>query len=175
MIFHNFISRILFAFFRMINFIPLCLILSLAYGIVFYLKKKKFFVRKIILFFLFLLYFFTMTEVTGTFQAITNMFTLEGYMAPNLIPLIHGNPLQMILNVILMLPMGIFLPLIFSNIHWTFSKIIGVGCFLILLIETLQFFGGRCWDIDDVIMNLLGMSLGYLIYHFYSKSKKGQR
>ncbi|HIR71191.1 MAG TPA: VanZ family protein [Candidatus Pullilachnospira gallistercoris] len=45
---------------------------------------------------------------------------------------------------------------------------------LILLIETLQFFGGRCWDIDDVIMNLLGMSLGYP-YITFTQNRKMDR
>lgn len=71
-------------------------------------------------------------------------------------------------NVVLFIPLGWFLPALFPKLRsfpMTFlSVFVSVSC-----VEVLQvlFTIGIC-DVDDLLLNLLGASLGYGAYRFYS-------
>ena len=63
-------------------------------------------------------------------------------------------------NVFLFSPIGFFLPMIWK--HWqSFRKILCVGLGTTCLIEFMQFFIGRSSDIDDVLLNTIGVLIGY--------------
>lgn len=64
-------------------------------------------------------------------------------------------------NVVMFIPLGFFLPRVFLRLQ-AFWKTLLTACLLISLIEALQLFTllGSC-DIDDLILNLLGVALGY--------------
>lgn len=68
-----------------------------------------------------------------------------------------------ILNILLFVPLGIFLPIIhkkFNNILWTLF----VGLIITLIIECLQYLTGfGIFDIDDIFNNILGTAIGYII------------
>ncbi len=68
-------------------------------------------------------------------------------------------------NVLLFIPAGWLLPKIFPfqrNLFRFFASCTG----LILLVETLQLFTLLgSFDIDDVILNLSGMTVGFIVYH----------
>ena len=64
-------------------------------------------------------------------------------------------------NVIMFIPLGLLLPLAFSRIR-TFWQVLLISSAAIILVELIQLFTlvGSC-DIDDLILNLIGATLGY--------------
>lgn len=63
-------------------------------------------------------------------------------------------------NVFLFSPIGFFLPLIWER--WqSFRKILLVGFGTTCFIEFVQLFIGRSSDIDDVLLNTIGVLIGY--------------
>ena len=69
---------------------------------------------------------------------------------------------QVIGNILLFIPFGYFI----SN----YCKIKGLGTITIvsfltsLVIETVQHFIGRSFDVDDIILNVVGGIIGFLLY-----------
>ena len=67
-------------------------------------------------------------------------------------------------NILLFIPAGFFLPEIFRRLRpfWCFLLL---SFSLLLLIETAQLFSlrGRL-DVDDLILNLIGMCCGYIFH-----------
>ena len=67
-------------------------------------------------------------------------------------------------NLIVFIPLGLFLPLFWKRCNsygWTMIY----SVFTIVVIEVLQLFTlrGSC-DIDDLILNVVGVSIGYICY-----------
>ena len=73
------------------------------------------------------------------------------------------NLFSQITNVILFIPLGVFLPSLWSKFEKFFNTIL-IGFSFSLIIELLQLLNVRATDIDDLIMNTLGAAIGYLIY-----------
>ncbi len=75
-------------------------------------------------------------------------------------------------NILIFIPMGIFLPLIFrKNNNFLFVLI---NTFLISLsIEVIQYYTklGTA-DVDDIILNVLGSVIGFVIYKIWKMRKK---
>ena len=70
---------------------------------------------------------------------------------------------QLLLNIAMFVPYGILLPIVSDKME-RFLKTAWVVFATTLTIEVVQYFIGRSADIDDVIMNLLGGIIGYLLY-----------
>lgn len=84
------------------------------------------------------------------------------------IPFSEPATIPNILNMIMMMPFGFLLPLIWKN--WRrFGKVILAGFGFSLLIEVLQLFNTRLSDVDDLIMNSLGAAAGYLVWILYNR------
>lgn len=66
-------------------------------------------------------------------------------------------------NLTMFMPIGFCLPLFWKRWQST-AKMIGVGLAFPVLIEFTQLFIGRAVDIDDVLVNFLGILLGYGLY-----------
>ena len=67
-------------------------------------------------------------------------------------------------NVLLFLPLGAFLPLVFPRLrHIGLTLLIAALCTTLAEIAQVLFLAGSC-DIDDLILNLLGTALGYPLY-----------
>lgn len=67
-------------------------------------------------------------------------------------------------NFVLFLPMGIFLPILFKRLS-IFKKYIITIILVLLLIEIIQVITRLgSFDIDDLLLNLLGAILGFSIY-----------
>ena len=64
-------------------------------------------------------------------------------------------------NVILFMPFGLFSALLWRGFHWKQALLTG-GC-ITLFIETCQLFIGRTFDIDDLMLNTLGVFCGFLL------------
>lgn len=72
-----------------------------------------------------------------------------------------------VLNVILFLPFGFFLPLMYKKYN-CISKTALTGLLLSVSIEVIQMFGRGATDINDLITNMLGACLGFFVYQFLS-------
>jgi len=90
----------------------------------------------------------------------------------NLIPMVnlfdYDNMKDLLLNVIgnaaMFVPSGIILPIIYKRLD-SFLKVIAAGAGISFCIELLQLpFSVRASDIDDVILNTLGVIAGYGIF-----------
>ena len=66
------------------------------------------------------------------------------------------------LNVLLFIPLGIFVPCLWPE-YRSMIKTVGMGLMTSLGIEILQIFTFRATDINDVITNVAGTMIGYLI------------
>ena len=66
-------------------------------------------------------------------------------------------------NLMLFVPMGFFLPMLFSKLR-KFGSCIGLWLGMILAIEVIQLLTLQgSFDVDDVILNTLGFIAGYLV------------
>ena len=65
-------------------------------------------------------------------------------------------------NILLFLPLGFFPALLFRQVGWCKILLIGFGysggC------EAVQYFIGRNCDVDDLMLNVLGVILGFWLY-----------
>lgn len=73
-----------------------------------------------------------------------------------------------LLNIILLMPCGFLLPLIVKKFD-SFNRILIVNFFLSLSIELSQLFNNRKTDIDDIILNVGGALIGYIVYRLVVK------
>lgn len=67
-----------------------------------------------------------------------------------------------VLNVILFIPLGIFLPLLWKQYRF-FWKTLLLGFFASLFLEGMQIFTYRASDINDLITNTAGTVLGFFL------------
>ena len=90
----------------------------------------------------------------------------------NLIPFVHlsdyDSRRDLLLNVAgnigMFIPSGIVLPIVYKNLD-SFRKVVGIGILISLCIELIQLpFSVRASDVDDLILNTLGIIIGYGIY-----------
>lgn len=126
-----------------------------------YLNKqgKKESLQRILIVFIFCYYIigiFTMTGI-NSFDEFSPRLVLIPF-----IDMIRG-PVDTILNIILFIPLGFFIPLLYKKFN-DVKKIGVVGFILSLLIEFVQMFGMGATDINDLITNTIGACIGYFIY-----------
>ena len=78
-------------------------------------------------------------------------------------------------NAALFLPSGIVLPLVYPQLD-RFWKVLAAGAGLSLLIELLQLpFAARTTDVDDLILNTLGVVIGCGIWLLLRKAWRARR
>lgn len=67
-------------------------------------------------------------------------------------------------NLALLAPLGVLLPIVFSRLR-SLPGIIVVGALISLAVETGQgaLVPGRAFDIDDVVLNVIGVAMAYLL------------
>lgn len=72
-------------------------------------------------------------------------------------------------NVFMFIPLGLFLPLLFATFRKLWKTLL-ISVLIITAVELLQLFTllGSC-DVDDLILNLLGCFLGYILYKLIKK------
>ncbi|MCM3639117.1 VanZ family protein [Sporosarcina luteola] len=66
-------------------------------------------------------------------------------------------------NLFVFSPIGFFIPLLWRRMR-SFGKIAFIGLGVTCFIEGTQYFIGRSTDIDDIILNTIGVVIGYFIY-----------
>ena len=99
----------------------------------------------------------------------------QSNFVPSLVKWLQGDLLlgswvktMLVGNVLMFVPMGIFLPLTFPRLSrqklWLSAIIVPI------IIEIIQPIVGRSFDIDDLICNSIGILIGYLAAHFMKKA-----
>ena len=83
---------------------------------------------------------------------------------------IHATPIEdLLLNVILFMPLGFFLPYLWPKLNMWKTTLIGF--FFSICIETTQYFAHwGCLGLDDVLNNTLGTCVGFLCWTVYRKA-----
>ncbi|WP_456270956.1 VanZ family protein [Bacillus sp. AK031] len=75
-------------------------------------------------------------------------------------------------NVLLFFPLGFLLPLMSSNLT-TLKSVLGISFMLSTFIEVIQYAAKLgVLDIDDILLNLFGATLGFIIYLILTKLLK---
>jgi len=145
------------------------------------LKRKIVFQRHVAIFILFATSGIILFATT-TFFLFYN--PLRDHSAPNLLPfvsLINNTEKvgieravgQWVSNVLMFIPVGLFLPIVFKNMRSFIKTILLISAFVIV-IECIQYFIGRSADIDDFIANLCGGIIGFGIYTYLNR-KLGEK
>ena len=134
-----------------------------------YLKKvgRKQNILHIAAVFLFCYYLFGILTVTGIGYTGTMSFRPRISLIP-FVDMISG-PIDTMLNVVLFVPFGFFLPLLYKKYHHI-KTVILTGFLFSLSVEILQMFGWGATDINDLITNTIGACLGYFVYYLLSKA-----
>jgi len=120
--------------------------------------------------FIFLYYVYLVLETTGI-GIIWEIGLYPGMKLQeeiNLIPFRDGISLSMILNVVMFMPLGFLLPLLWKEYQSLVRTAIIGFCFS-CGIEFCQLFNRRVSDVDDLLMNTLGAILGWLIWIVFSR------
>ena len=125
--------------------------------------------------YVFIIYLLIMIKEIIGFPSISNwqrVLNVQGNIFDpniNLIPFEHGLIYSDYLNILMFVPLGIFLPLMWQKYHHL-KPTIKFGFYLSLLIEFSQLFTRfRATDINDLIMNTLGVFVGWLLYRVFAK------
>ncbi|MBC7886737.1 MAG: VanZ family protein [Ferruginibacter sp.] len=150
------------------------------------IKGKTNALKKELVFILFIIYVSTVLVVTVFPAYFSGLNNVRGSATMNFIPVVNnyqyfittlaepdgistGFAIENIVgNIILFIPMGIFLPCIFAPFN-SIKKITAI-CFLSSLAIELtqlilrQFGNYRTADVDDIILNTLGGILGWVIF-----------
>ena len=90
----------------------------------------------------------------------------------NFVPFSHHiDVVAYVQNILLFVPLGGLLPLIWPKTDTLKSALLS-GFSFSLLIEISQLFNHRATDVDDLIMNTAGALLGYLLYKLFVRVAK---
>lgn len=126
-------------------------------------------VHHIIWVYIFILYCYTAVQDVAGIGTIWDMLSYDGISGGiNFIPFQSEGVTTYILNIIMFMPLGFLLPLIWAE-YRSFLKTAIVGLFFSLAIEICQLFNLRHTDVDDLLMNTLGAMLGYVIWYLFHK------
>lgn len=89
----------------------------------------------------------------------------DGLISNSLRPHLNSGAINIVGNIAVFIPVGILIPLISRRVS-TFKVTILLGFTASLVIEILQFLfaEGRIMDIDDLILNTLGVAVGWVVY-----------
>ena len=78
-------------------------------------------------------------------------------------------------NVVLFVPFGVFLPLLWKRMQKAWKAIL-TGTLSIVVVEACQLLSlrGRC-DIDDLLLNVLGIMVGYGLWRATHRTRKKKK
>ena len=88
------------------------------------------------------------------------------------IQLVKHAVINLIGNVVMFVPLGIFLPGIFIKKPNFFKFLLRVTCMIILIeaVQLVTLLGSL--DVDDLILNVSGATVGYLIWRIHHRRRK---
>ena len=124
--------------------------------------------------------FYPFFTVNGEVQPlIINMSSIQP-LRVNLIPLVNildydikrEAAINIIGNISMFIPTGVIMPILYKRLD-CFWKVLLAGAGLSFVIEVIQLlFPGSVTDIDDLILNTLGVAVGYGIYAACKRLKR---
>ena len=126
--------------------------------------------------------FFPMSTVAGQIQPLEFDVMTAFPFRINLIPFVnlfaYDSKRDLLLNVIgnvaMFIPSGIVLPIVYKRLD-AFWKVLLSGFGISLCIEIMQLpFSTRATDIDDLILNTLGIIMGYGFYALFRRIAKNK-
>ena len=146
-------------FLAAVDVVPAAVILLPLFLILYFTVYKRSF-RKTSLYCLFCLYLAAVFSLVG----IPNVTYFRPELNLNLIPFrgIITDLKNSILNIALFVPLGLFLPLMWTRFR-RFRPAAVFGFCLSLTIELLQMLTFRATDVNDLITNLVGTVIGFLL------------
>ncbi len=121
--------------------------------------------------------FFPRALVNGQIQPLVFDAEAAFPFRVNLVPIVHMLEFDSVKDIIwnlagntaMFIPTGIILPIVYKQLN-NFGKVIAAGAFISFCIELIQLpFASRASDIDDLILNTLGVMIGYGIYALVKK------
>lgn len=120
--------------------------------------------------FIFLYYVYLVLETTGigTIWEIGMYPGMTFKKEVNLIPFAGGITISLVLNIIMFMPLGFLLPLLWKE-YKNLIRTAMTGLFFSLGIELCQLCNRRVSDVDDLIMNTLGAVIGWGIWLCFSR------
>lgn len=71
-------------------------------------------------------------------------------------------------NMFMFSPIGLFIPILWRKFD-SYWKIAWIGLSVTFFIEGVQYFIGRSTDIDDIILNAIGVMFGYFVFKVMKK------
>ena len=152
-------------------------------------RKKEFVLKREFLLFVFASYCVMIISATimpqwceSTIDGVTHIEFVRNDPKFNLIPFRsissfmeltgENSKINLFVNVFLLFPFGLLFPIIWSTYK---KKTLIYGILISVTIEILQIIPGRSTDIDDVILNVLGCSIGYGIARLFIESSKPEQ
>ncbi len=130
--------------------------------------------KKFLLLLVFIIYIFGVFYFTG----VGTIFDIQRHgmqLKPdqvNLLPFSREiDVVDYFLNILLFIPLGFLLPIIWPNTN-QLKLVVLSGVSFSLLVELSQLFTNRRTDIDDILMNTLGTLLGYLLFNVLTRIAK---
>mgnify|MGYP001466440315 CR=1 FL=1 len=117
---------------------------------------------------LYIIFGFYLTAVLAL-VGFPNIISLKVELTVNIIPFIYmiNDFSNACLNVLLFVPFGFFLPVLWKEFR-NAKKVFIAGFAMTSFIEIAQIFTGRATDIDDIITNIAGTLVGYLIAYWFT-------
>ena len=70
-------------------------------------------------------------------------------------------------NVLMYVPLGFFPPLLWRERHWYGALLVAV--MIPSIVENWQLFVGRTFDVEDLLLNSMGVMLGWFIWLFVER------
>ena len=81
------------------------------------------------------------------------------------------DPFIFIGNAAMFLPFGFLVPMLWRRFGWLRAAALGAG--ITLFVETCQLSVGRAFDIDDLMLNAIGVLLGYGLWRLWRRFAPG--
>lgn len=133
------------------------------------IAKKEHVKRHIIWTYIFMLYCYLAVEVAADMGTLWDILKYRGIMGKvYLMPLVVNELKSHVLNVIMFMPLGFLLPLIWKNFRKIFKTLM-LGFCMSCAIEISQLFCYRITDVNDLITNTLGTIVGYMLWIIFHK------
>lgn len=158
--------------------VPLFLVLFVYYGAMTF-SRKIYSVKQFVLMLTFILYSLAVIHLV-IFPIDVNIGQYANqtpwYKSINVIPILTIDIKTFILNVVMLIPLGIYLPLLSSKFN-SAASVAKVSLYTCISFEVLQMViritvgNGRSTDINDIFANTMGGIAGFLAYKILMKSK----
>ena len=142
------------------------------------MKKRHVILKMIWWGYVVLFFMFVVIKFTGSFTELANKITTASFGENlNLMPfrtisvqLAHFSEgwarFNIVGNTIPFIPLGFLMPVVYQKVN-SFAKILVIGISSVLLIELFQLFTRLgSFDVDDIMLNMIGILSGYFMLWF---------